>query len=150
MFILCHPTKNEPRKRTKGPNALWKPATRKPFRYRVTHFFAKTSSFRFCVCKLKKLANTGVSRNALFVKFSLSFSAPYFSKMFCFFTPAARVSFAASDALKTYMFFSSIFVAERQRKGDPRGNVLARFFRHFLPRSKKWHTSTQPRTRAAV
>jgi hypothetical protein len=29
MFILCRAAKNEPRKRAKGPNALWKPATRK-------------------------------------------------------------------------------------------------------------------------
>jgi hypothetical protein len=26
MFILCHPTKNEPRKRTKGSNTPWHPA----------------------------------------------------------------------------------------------------------------------------
>ena len=29
MFILSRSRKNEPRKRTKGPNALWLPATRK-------------------------------------------------------------------------------------------------------------------------
>ena len=33
MFILCHPTKNEPRKRTKGSNTLWKPAVRLCGRY---------------------------------------------------------------------------------------------------------------------
>ena len=33
VFILCHPTKNEPRKRTKGSNTLWKPAVRLCGRY---------------------------------------------------------------------------------------------------------------------
>jgi hypothetical protein len=28
VFILCRAAKNEPRKRAKGPNALWKPAAR--------------------------------------------------------------------------------------------------------------------------
>ena len=72
----------------KGPNALWKPVSRKPFRYLSTHFFAKASNFSFCVCKLKKLANTQVARNTLLQKFLFAFFALYFSKMFCFFTLA--------------------------------------------------------------
>ena len=34
------------------------PQREKSFRCRFTHFFAKASIFSFCVCKLKKLANT--------------------------------------------------------------------------------------------
>jgi hypothetical protein len=33
-------------------------------------------------------------------------------------------------------------------KGDPRGNALAPFFRHFLGRTKKWHQKQSARREA--
>ena len=49
------------------------------------------------------------------------------SNTFYFPSPAARVSFAARDAEKAYMFFSPAFFAERQRSGFQRRQPLARF-----------------------
>jgi len=46
----------------KGLMPFGYPQREKSFRYRSTHFFAKASIFSFCVCKLKKLANTRVAR----------------------------------------------------------------------------------------
>jgi hypothetical protein len=57
--------RNGERKETKGPNALWNPGARKPFRYRFTHFFAKVNNFSFCEHGLKKAALTEVARNVL-------------------------------------------------------------------------------------
>ena len=49
MFILSRPRKNEPRKRTKGPNALWIPAVRRCRRdkSRSTAQKQTTSDFAF-------------------------------------------------------------------------------------------------------
>jgi len=46
----------------KGRMPFGNPQREKSFRYRSTHFFAKGYIFSFCVCKLKKLANTKVAR----------------------------------------------------------------------------------------
>ena len=46
----------------KGLMPFGNPHREKSFRCRFTHFFAKVSIFSFCVCKLKKLANTEVAR----------------------------------------------------------------------------------------
>ena len=42
MFILSRPRKNEPRKRTKGSNTLWKPATRKVVPLSLHSFFRES------------------------------------------------------------------------------------------------------------
>jgi hypothetical protein len=49
----------------------------------------------------------------------------------------------ARDIQKTYMFFSSIRFAERQRKGNPRGNVLARFLGYFFDVRQRSNTNAQ-------
>ena len=71
---FCHATKRT-KKRAKGPNALWIPAVRLCGRASAQHD-AKVSIFRLCVCKLKKLANTGVARTSLLQRTIVTASLP--------------------------------------------------------------------------
>jgi hypothetical protein len=50
---------------------------------------------------------------------------------------AARGSFAASDAVKAYMFFSPALFAERQRSGFQRPQAFGSFLGYFLSSDKK-------------
>ena len=49
----------------------------------------------------------------------------------------------ASDAEKANMSFSSARFAERHGKGDPRGNVLARFLGYFFDVRQRSNTTAQ-------
>ena len=53
------------KKGTKGPNALSIPATQKVVSLSLHSFFAKVSSFRFCVGVFNKNADTRVARTPL-------------------------------------------------------------------------------------
>jgi hypothetical protein len=59
------------------------------------------------------------------------------------FTPAARGSFAASDEVKAYMFFSPALFAERQSQGVPRGNAWACFLGSFFATRQRMNIKTQ-------
>ena len=96
MFILCRAAKNEPRKRAKGPNAPWIPATQKLLTLRVTNVFAKMCKFRLCVGVLIKKRQHGRHTQAVMQKFLLpathpcqhKFQAKTESKFFANLSPA--------------------------------------------------------------
>jgi len=60
----------------KGLMPFGNPEREKSFRCRFTHFFAKASIFSFCVCKLKKLANTKDARKQSSKNFCYLLRAP--------------------------------------------------------------------------
>ena len=51
--------------------------------------------------------------------------------------PAARDGYMASDALQTFMSFSTIRFEERQCQGSSKRERLGAFLGYFLPRGKK-------------
>ena len=67
MFIFCRAAKNEPKKRAKGPTALWKPVASR-FRWKATLSKARLESFverRFRDYGFKKAAVTLGGTDAL-------------------------------------------------------------------------------------
>jgi len=58
-------------------------------------------------------------------------------------TSAARVVKMASDALQIFISFSSFALQSGNAKGDPRGNVLARFLGYFFDVRQRSNTTAQ-------
>jgi hypothetical protein len=54
----------------------------------------------------------------------------------------------ASDALQTFMSFSTIRFEERQCQGVPRGNAWARFLGSFFAARQRMNIKAAQRTRA--
>jgi hypothetical protein len=70
MFILCRPTKNEPRKRTKGLNAPWDPAARKVAALSLRSFFRQNRHLQLLRLQVKGIckheSNTRIAKTKSF------------------------------------------------------------------------------------
>ena len=103
-------------------------------------FFREGKHLQLLRARLKESrAHLSVTQRT-FVKLFALVLRTLFQQNVLLFTPAARGGHAAGDALKTFIFFSQAFFAERQREGGLGGNVRASFLLPFLcDEAKKWH-----------
>ena len=120
----------------KGLMPFGNPEREKSFRYRFTHFFARSYSFSCCERDLKKVTLTKDARkrdskslcHLLRTLVQLIFKQ---SRSCC--SLACRSWWQGGErCIKSNMSFSSILSVERHGKGGPGGNVRADFLLSFL------------------
>ena len=154
MFILCHAAKNEPRKRAKGPNALWIPAVRL-CRRAERAARRKSKHLQRLRARLKESRTHSSSTQEQKLKLRPLLPPPTPAK------PLPKNDLALSACrswwlhgercTKNIMSFSLPFFAERQCQGDPRGNVLACFLvtscHETRSNTKKPHSAARSCTR---
>jgi hypothetical protein len=132
------------KKRAKGPNALWIPATRKRRYVSLRSYLRGVEHLQLLRWRFKEKRQHGRRTHAkqqkllpflphlLITNFSTKTILPS--------SPAARGGLAVGDALSNYMSFTLTHFEERHGEGGPGGNVRADFLSYFLcSATKKVH-----------
>ena len=140
-FILFHPRKNEPRKRTKGLNALWKPETRKVVPLSLHSFFREGKQLQPLRLQVKETCKHERRTQAKKQKFLLSATRPGLTNFFYkndFASPACRAWWQDGErCIGSKMSFSSVRYVARHRGETPEGTSGRVFLVRSLPRGKE-------------